>query len=282
MFSYRHAFHAGNHADVLKHIVLLALVRHLHHKDTACWLVDTHAGGGWYELDGAAARKKGEFATGIGSLQDMDPAGLPEALADYLEQVRDFNPSGRLLRYPGSAALLAETMRPQDRLRLFELHPAEIEVLRSRLPDSRRIRAERADGFAMLRAILPPPPRRALVLIDPPYEDKGDYRKVRQVLRDALERFATGVYAIWYPRVRRHESERMAAALQQMVGRDWLHVSLDIDAPPATGPGLYGSGMFVVNPPWTLPASLSPVLPILVDRLGRTPAAKWAREHRIR
>lgn len=282
MFSYRHAFHAGNHADVLKHIVLLALVRHLHRKDAACWLVDTHAGGGWYELSDPAARRKGEFTGGIGALWDADPAGLPEALADYLGQVHAANPSGRLLRYPGSPALLAATMRPQDRLRLYELHTTEIEVLRSRLPDSRKIKAERADGFTALRAILPPPQRRALVLIDPSYEDKNDYRRVRQTLRDALERFATGVYAIWYPRVRRHESERMAAALQQMVGNDWLHVRLDVDAPPPDGLGLYGSGMFVVNPPWTLPATLEPVLPILVERLGRSRAAGSALEHRIR
>lgn len=173
-------------------------------------------------------------------------------------------------------------MRPQDRLRLYELHPTEIEVLRSRLPDNRRIRTERADGFTALRAILPPPSRRGLVLIDPSYEDKNDYRRVRQTLRDALERFATGVYAIWYPRVRRHESERMAAALQQMIGQDWLHAWLDVDAAPADGLGLYGSGMFVVNPPWTLPTALEPVLPVLVDRLGRSRAAGSGLDHRIR
>lgn len=282
MFSYRHAFHAGNHADVLKHVVLLALLRYLHRKDGACWLFDTHAGGGWYDLSAAATRGRGESAGGIGALWEMDPASLPEALADYLGQVRDFNPSGRLLRYPGSPALLEAAMRPQDRLRLYELHPTESELLRSRFPDTRRVRAERADGFAALRAVLPPPQRRALVLIDPSYEDKNDYRRVRQTLRDALERFATGVYAIWYPRVRRHESAHMAGALQQLVGQDWLHVRLDVDAPPADGFGLYGSGMFIVNPPWNLPASLEPVLPLLVDRLGRGPAAAWALEHRIR
>src|SRR5690606_17426330 len=128
MFSYRHAFHAGNHADVLKHVVLLALLRHLQRKDAACWLVDTHAGAGWYELASAAARKRDESAGGIGALWDEDPAGLPEALADYLARVHEFNPDGRLLRYPGSPALLEATMRPQDRLRLYELHPTEIEI----------------------------------------------------------------------------------------------------------------------------------------------------------
>jgi 23S rRNA (adenine2030-N6)-methyltransferase len=282
MFSYRHAFHAGNHADVLKHVVLLALVRHLHRKEGGCWLVDTHAGAGWYELSDAAARKNREFEGGIGAFADDDPAGLPEALADYLAQVRAFNGGGPLLRYPGSPALLAATLRAQDRLKLYELHPTEAGILGGRFPHSRRIRVEKADGFAAPRAILPPPSRRALVLIDPSYEDKDDYRRVRRSLAEALERFATGVYAIWYPRVRRRESEGMAAALKQMVGEDWLHASLDVDAPPAGGHGLYGSGMFVVNPPWTLPGSLEPVLPILASRLGRGPGAGWGLEHRIR
>jgi 23S rRNA (adenine2030-N6)-methyltransferase len=281
MFSYRHAFHAGNHADVLKHVVLLALVRYLHRKEAACWLVDTHAGAGWYELTDAAARKNDEFESGVGAFRDDDPAGLPEALADWLAQVRTFNPDGGLLRYPGSPALLAATLRPQDRLKLYELHPTEIEVLRDRFPRTRRVSVERGDGFAALRAILPPPPRRALVLIDPSYEDKNDYRRVREALRDALGRFATGVYAIWYPRVRRRESERMPAVLKDLVGQDWLHASLDVDAPP-DGPGLYGSGMFVVNPPWSLPASLGPVLPLLASRLGRGSAGRWSLEHRIR
>ena len=282
MFSYRHAFHAGNHADVLKHVVLLALVRHLQRKEAACWLVDTHAGAGWYELSGPAARKNDEFAGGIGAFWGDDPAGLPEALGDYLAQVRAFNPDGRLLRYPGSPALLAATMRAQDRLKLYELHPSEIEVLRGRFPQSGQVRSERADGFVAPRAILPPPPRRALVLIDPSYEDKNDYRRVRNTLRDGLRRFATGVYAIWYPKVRRRESEGMAAALQNLVGQDWLHASLDVDAPPANGPGLYGSGMFVVNAPWSLPASLEPVLPLLASRLGRGRGAGWSLQHRIR
>ncbi len=282
MFSYRHAFHAGNHADVLKHVVLLALLRHLHRKETACWLVDTHAGAGWYELSAPAARGKGEFAGGIGALWDEDPAGLPAALADYLAEVRRFNPTGPLLRYPGSPALLEATMRPQDRLRLYELHPTESGILRSRFPDTRRVRAERADGFLAPRAVLPPPTRRGLVLLDPSYEDKNDYRRVRQALHDAMERFATGIYAIWYPRVRRHESERMAAALQQAVGRDWLHAYLDVESPPPDVFCLYVSGIFVVNPPWTLPANLEAVLPVLADRLGRDAGAGWSLEHRIR
>ena len=282
MFSYRHAFHAGNHADVLKHVVLLALVRHLQRKDGACWFVDTHAGAGWYELSGAAARRNEEFAGGIGAFWAEDPGELPQALGDYLARVHDFNPDGRLLRYPGSPALLGATLRAQDRLRLYELHPTEIDVLRGRFPQSRRIRVERADGFVAPKAILPPPSRRALVLIDPSYEDKNDYRRVRGTLRDALARFATGVYAIWYPRVSRRESEGMAAALQDLAGQDWLHARLDVGAPPADGRGLYGSGMFVVNAPWSLPASLEPVLPMLADRLWRGAGAGWRLEHRIR
>lgn len=282
MLSYLHAFHAGNHADVLKHVVLLALVRYLQRKETGCRFVDTHAGSGGYVVDAPALRGRGEAAGGIGVLWPGDAASQPAALADYLELVGRFNPDGALRHYPGSPQLLQALLRPQDQLRLYELHPREFERLHARMDGDRRVRAEHADGLAALRAVLPPPTRRGLVLIDPPYEDRDEYAQVLRALTEARTRFATGVCAVWYPRISRPESRRLPELLRETAGRDWLHAWLDVDGPQDEGPGLHGSGVFIVNPPWTLPASLEPVLPTLAARLARDGAGRWGIEHDIR
>jgi 23S rRNA (adenine2030-N6)-methyltransferase len=175
MLSYRHGFHAGNHADVLKHLVLVQLTRYLGQKEKAFWYVDTHAGAGAYALDSAQAAKLAEHREGIGRLWGRKD--LPLALGDYLGLVRAANPDGRLKVYPGSPALALSTMRVQDRLRLFELHSREVLRLRENFQDSgKRVLVEESDGFAALKALLPPPPRRALVLIDPPYEERRGLR----------------------------------------------------------------------------------------------------------
>ena len=269
MFSYRHGFHAGNHADVLKHIVLVQLLRQLAAKDKPFWFVDTHAGAGAYALDEGFAAKKGEYETGITRLWSVDKP-LP-AIAEYLEQVRAMNPDGKLRHYPGSPQIALQMTREQDRLRLFELHSTEGRVLQGYFAGSagKRVTVQPTDGFANLKSVLPPPPRRALVLIDPSYEDKEDYKRVTQTMRDALERFATGTYAIWYPQVSRRESHDLPDKLQRMAPGDWLHVWLKVSAPPADGFGLYGSGMFIFNPPWKLETALRPVLPLLVKLLGQ-------------
>jgi 23S rRNA (adenine2030-N6)-methyltransferase len=190
MFSYRHAYHAGNHADVLKHFVQVQLHQYMNQKDTAYTYIDTHSGAGVYALDSAQAVKSGEYLEGIARLWERDD--LPAPLADYVKLVRAMNPSGRLRYYPGSPYVAEQVARPEDRLRLFELHPADTRLLvenfrkleahkaeqgeRSR---GRRILIEHADGFQALKSLLPPPSRRALVLIDPPYEVKLDYKHVR-------------------------------------------------------------------------------------------------------
>lgn len=278
MFSYRHAFHAGNHADVLKHVVLVQLLRHLATKDSAFWVIDTHAGAGVYALDGEWANKRGEYADGIGRLWKL--AHVPEPVADYLAIVRSMNPDGQLRRYPGSPLIALNLMRAQDRLRLFELHPNEHLVLAKTIEDAgrdarRRTLVDAADGFTKVQSVLPPPPRRGLVLIDPSYEDKLDYRRVGSTLRDALTRFATGCYAIWYPQVRRREPAELVRKLTRMPGTRWLHVSLAVRAPSPDGLGLHGSGMFVVNPPWTLEAAMRASLPWLSDVLGQDDGAHW-------
>ncbi len=268
MFSYRHGFHAGNHADVLKHFVLVQILGHLAGKRKPFYFVDTHAGAGNYSLSSEFAAKNSEFETGIGRLWDRKD--LPAALNEYLAQVRAVNRDGRLRFYPGSPQIALQMTRPQDRLHFFELHSTESAVLQAYFSAAdKRISVRASDGFAGLKSMLPPPSRRGLALIDPSYEDKGDYRKVADAMRDALTRFATGIYAVWYPLVRRGESQHLADELQQLTDGDWLHVSLKVAAPPEDGFGLYGSGMFVFNPHWKLEATLREVMPTLARTLSQ-------------
>ncbi|MCL4774823.1 MAG: 23S rRNA (adenine(2030)-N(6))-methyltransferase RlmJ [Burkholderiaceae bacterium] len=279
MFSYRHAFHAGNHADVLKHVVLVQLLRHLAQKDTPFWVIDTHAGAGLYALDGEWAARRSEFADGIRRLWQR--ADAPAPVAHYLDAVRAANPDGVLRHYPGSPFVALGHLRAGDRLRLFEMHPNEVRVLAGNVAAAgrdaaRRTRVHAGDGFAGLKALLPPPSRRALVLIDPSYEDKRDYARVAATLRDALGRFATGCYAIWYPQVQRRESAELPRRLARMPGLRWLHATLTVRAPSADGLGLHGSGIFVVNPPWTLERALRAALPWLADTLAQDAAAGWS------
>ncbi len=291
MFSYRHGFHAGNHADVLKHLVLIQLLKYLNQKDAPYMMIDTHAGAGVYALDSEYATKNAEFETGIAPLWDRDD--LPPAVADYVGLVKSLNPSGKMRHYPGSPYCENEVLREQDRLRLFELHPADSKLLadnfrkleahaaaQGQRPTARgkRVMIERSDGFAALKALLPPPSRRALVLIDPPYEDKGDYRAVVDAVSDGLRRFATGVYAIWYPVLNRNESRQMPERLKKLPSNGWLNVTLSISSPSPDGFGLRSSGMFIHNPPWTLEATLREVMPYLVDVLGRDGGANFTIE----
>lgn len=281
MLSYRHAFHAGNHADVLKHAVVVQLLDYLTQKDKPFWYVDTHAGAGLYALDHAYAQKKSEFETGIGPLWRASAAGtaLPGLLEAYLEQVRELNPDGALKHYPGSPWLAWQMLRDPDRLRLFELHSTEIQVLRDNFRGAgRKVMLYDGDGFTGIKAILPPPPRRALVLIDPSYEDKQDYARTLDTLKAGLERFATGMYAIWYPEVQRRESTQLPAQLKRLPLKSWLHVTLTVKHPVEGGLGLHGSGMFIVNPPWTLKAALQDAMPTLVDLLGQDDGARFTLE----
>ena len=280
MFSYRHAFHAGNHADVLKHSVLVHLVQYLRKKEKPFLVIDTHAGAAVHDLTGTFARKNAEFETGIGRLWQRKI--LPAALTDYVALVRAANSSPELLTYPGSAQIAYQMLRKQDRLRVFELHTTEsrhlLEHFRHTAP---RAIARAEDGFAGLRALLPPPSRRGLVLIDPSYEDKADYQRVIVALRDAQQRFATGTYAVWYPIVKRRESQDYADRLKRVALADWLDVSLTVKSQPEDGFGLYGSGMFIINPPWTLPRMLGEIMPFLVGILGQDASAGFTLQSRI-
>ncbi len=291
MFSYRHAFHAGNHADVFKHVALVAILRHLTQKDTPLWVIDTHAGAGLYRLDGEWADTSGEATQGVfklaqvlGPQETIDGQPLAPAIADYLELVRGFNRGGQLRVYPGSPFLTQRVLRTEvrDKLKLFELHPSDSKALAghiAQLEAGRQVTMDRADGFEALKALLPPPSRRALVLMDPSYEIKSDYGKVVAALKDSLHRFATGTYAVWYPVIPRpeaHELPRKLKTLANQSRKPWLHATFAIgqdDAPAVPGeprrPGLLASGFFVINPPHTLKPALQAALPQLLQALGR-------------
>ena len=285
MFSYRHAFHAGNHADVLKHMVLIAIMRHLAQKDTALTVFDTHAGAGLYRLDGDYAETSGEAAEGFLRLIAAKP--LPNALApviqDYLDLVASFNTAGSHKIYPGSPFIVQSLLRERDKLKLFELHPTDAKTLSAnvaQLAAGRQVAVLREDGFEGLKKFLPPPARRALVLSDPSYEIKTDYARVLAMVADSLTRFATGTYAVWYPLIPRpeaHDVPRKLKTLAAKAGKAWLNASLTVksskltanDAGEVIRPGLPASGMFVINPPHTLKAALGLALPQLAKLLGQ-------------
>lgn len=277
MLSYRHAFHAGNHADVLKHLVLVQLARYLGQKDKPFWYVDTHSGAGVYALDSGYAAKLAEYKSGIGRLWERND--LPVSLAEYMAVVRQLNPDRTLRAYPGSPYFALSTLRDRDRLRLFELHSRDVRLLQENFQaEGKRVVIEAGDGFAGLKALLPPPPRRALVLIDPSYEEKQDYERVFHSLKEALVRFPGGTYALWYPQLTRLESHDLPQRLKRLPAKAWLHVALRVNTPNKDGFGMHGSGIFVLNPPWTLHATLQGVMPYLADVLGLDAGAGYTLE----
>ena len=283
MLSYRHAFHAGNHADVLKHFLLVELIGYFSQKETPFWYVDTHAGAGVYALDVGYATKLSEHIEGIGRLWSRQD--LPESLARYVNLVRELNADGKLRAYPGSPWIAQRLLRPQDRLRLFELHSSDSALLQDNFralgaTAQRRAIIAPTDGYAGLKAILPPLPRRGLTLIDPSFEDKRDYNTVVVALKDALVRFATGTYMLWYPQLSRADSHRLPTILKTLPVKSWLHVSLSVSLPAEDGFGMHGSGLFILNPPWTLYKTLQEVMPYLVKALGQDAGAGFVLEQR--
>jgi len=277
MLSYRHGFHAGNHADVLKHVAMVAVLRMLTRKDKPVFVLDTHAGAGMYSLEQGFAVRNAEFRNGIAMLWERND--LPEPVADYLDQVRAVNADGVLRNYPGSPRIALGVLRPQDRLRLFELHSTERLILAEQFAEGgRRVTVTAGDGFAGVKALLPPPSRRGLVLIDPSYELASDYRAVTAALRDGLQRFATGTYAVWYPLLQRRESIQLPDNLRRAAGADWLDIALQVKAPSAEGVGLHGSGMFIVNPPWKFSEQMRGIMPWLTRALAQDATASFRLE----
>ncbi|HQS38412.1 MAG TPA: 23S rRNA (adenine(2030)-N(6))-methyltransferase RlmJ, partial [Methylotenera sp.] len=251
MLSYRHAFHAGNHADVLKHYVLSLVLAYTAQKDKPYWYIDTHAGAGLYSLSEGYSTKNAEHTEGIDKL--LAAKNLPESLANYVAQIQSLT-TGTAKAYPGSPAIAEHYARADDKMRLFELHPNDYKILCENFQGlGKQVKIDMQNGFSGIKACLPPPPRRAVVLIDPPYEDKQDYDHVVTCIKDSLKRFSNGTYIVWYPILQREEPDEMLDSLYALDVPDWLHVSLTIHAPSEEGFGMHGSGLFIINPPWTLP-----------------------------
>ena len=278
MLAYRHAFHAGNHGDVLKHLVLMRVLQHMNLKDKGWRYVDTHAGAGGYALGGTYARQKAEYAEGIGRLWARED--LPPELAEYVNLVRSLNGDGTTLKqYPGSPLIAQALMRPQDQLRLFELHPTDHRILASAFAGDASVEVRMADGFEALKSQLPPPTRRGLVLIDPSYEGERDYARVVATLREALGRFADGTYLVWYPQVGKLGSRELPRKLQALAPKGWLHARLTVAPSDGRGFGMVGSGVFVINPPFTLHDSLKTLLPVLAQALAQIEQPQWLLDH---
>ncbi|AFN35739.1 23S rRNA (adenine(2030)-N(6))-methyltransferase RlmJ [Taylorella equigenitalis] len=287
MFSYRHAFHAGNHADVLKHFTLIHIINYFNKKDSPYWVIDTHAGAGIYDLTSEWANTKAEYVTGIKALWN---ANLPYELKEYVQYIKDFNEvepnkgPESLTAYPGSPWIALEFIRDTDKLKLFELHPTEIDILKNNLSFDelqlkRQIQINFLNGFQGLIGLLPPSTKRAIVLIDPSYEDKTDYKSVIRSIKESLKRFKTGCYLIWYPLVQRAEVHDMLRHLKNLPETKWINAQLTISKPPKDGYGLYGSGVFVINPPYTLLNSLEINLPALKQHLGIKGESSFLLEH---
>lgn len=274
MLSYRHAFHAGNYADVLKHYVFWQVLEYYRSKDKPFLVIDTHAGAGLYDLGDEAARKNHEYRQGIARLRAN--ANLSPTLRRFLQTLDASLPQQGL--YPGSPWLAAHLLREHDRLHAYELHPRDHEHLAANLAHYRlgkRLRISRDNGFKGLIGELPPLERRAVILIDPPYEDKNDYQQVFTALIRAQKRFAQGCYIVWYPALQNPWSAAFAEELAQDFGDNYLHVRLDVRAPSADGFGMHGSGLFILNPPWTLAGTLETTLPELLALLRQDASAHY-------
>lgn len=276
MLSYRHSFHAGNHADVLKHIVLMLILENLKLKDKGFYYLDTHAGVGRYQLSSDEAEKTGEYKEGIGRLWER--TDLPQEISHYVDLIKHLNFGAKALRYyAGSPLIAAQLLRPQDRALLTELHPRDFPLLRNNFKEFKNVSVKCDNGFQQLKATLPPKERRGLVLIDPPYELKEDYDLVVKATEEGYKRFATGTYAIWYPVVLRQQTKRIFKGLQASGIRKILKIELAV-RPDSDQRGMTASGMAVINPPWTLENQMKAILPYLVKTLVPEGTGSWTVE----
>lgn len=271
--NYRHGYHAGNFADVLKHAALTRILIHLREKETPFRVIDTHAGAGGYDLQGEQAVRTGEWRGGIGKLLEQPPIGQAGALlAPYLEIVRGENPiNGPLKFYPGSPLIVRSLCRADDRMIFCELHPEERASLRQHAGNDRRVKISELSGWTALKALLPPPERRGLVLIDPPFEQEGEFERMAEGLGEAHRRFASGVYLLWYPVKDITETRDFTKRLKRLEIPKILQIEFQVAAPRADAP-LSACGLIAVNPPWKFEADMRAILAVLAVSLQRNVA----------
>ncbi|WP_338608461.1 23S rRNA (adenine(2030)-N(6))-methyltransferase RlmJ [Pelagibacterium nitratireducens] len=266
--NYRHAFHAGNFADVVKHIILTRILAYLMRKEAAFRVIDTHAGVGLYDLLGDQAGRTGEWREGIARLMAAElPEPVAGLVAPYLAAVAAQNPDGQLRHYPGSPFITRHMLRDQDRLMALELHPADAEALRENFAGDIQTRVTQLDGWAAIGTHLPPKEKRGLVLVDPPFEVKGEFERMTQALVKAHARWPGGTYAFWYPIKDPRDVQSYAKALRATSIAKILRLELTIRL-PSTPPRLHGTGMAVVNPPFVLEEEMRTLLPILAGLLA--------------
>ncbi len=279
--NYRHIYHAGNFADVVKHAVLTLVIERLKLKDAPFRVIDTHAGIGGYDLGSQAAQKTGEWLTGIGRLIgfDVEPLPAPAAalLAPYLDAVRALNPPGEIIRYPGSPRLARALLRPQDRLIANELHPQDAVSLRGAFARDKLTQVMELDGWVALKAQLPPKERRGVILVDPPFEAPGEHDRLVEALEEGARRFATGIYLLWYPikdvaQIRAFKRRLAATALPKLMCLELMVRE------PRDPRQLNGSGLVILNPPYELDAALAVLMPVLVNRLAIEGSGRWSHE----
>lgn len=263
--NYRHAFHAGNFADVVKHATLARIVAYLKQKPAAFRVIDTHAGTGFYDLTGPEASRTGEWRSGIGALMDaMLAPEVRDLLALYLDTVAAFNRNG-LTQYPGSPTLVQAWLRDDDRLTACEAEPTAAQALGQSMRRDRRIRAVEIDGYTALNAYVPPKERRGLVLVDPPYEQPDEFTRLAEALANAHRKWPTGIYLVWYP----IKDDRAQSFTRGMVRSGIPRILLaELELGSGDPARLGGSGLLIVNPPWTLEGELKTLLPALAAVLS--------------
>ena len=281
--NYRHAFHAGGFADVIKHIVLVRILTYLHDKPAAFRVIDTHAGAGVYDLTADEARRGGEWLTGIARVMQarFSEKTMP-LVAPYLDIVRAFNPQRDLKAYPGSPLIARALLRPQDRLTACEVEPKARKSLVDALRRDPQARVVDLDGWTALPAFVPPNERRGLVLIDPPYEQKDEFERIAEGFAQAFGKWPTGCYLLWYPVKSRRATDGLARHVADVAGAcapagKCLRLEFSV-APQAAEPGLTSAGLLIVNPPWTLAGELRAILPELEKPLGRGGAGRFRLE----
>lgn len=265
MLSYRHAFHAGNFADVLKHSVLTLVLDYMTRKEKGFHYIDSHSGAGMYQLTDEFSQKTGEYKNGIEKIINDESA--PESLETYLSLINSLNINDDLTVYPGSPGIAKAFMRRQDSTHLFELHPTDIQHLEDFCYRSKKVFIKQSDGYQGVLGLLPPPSRRGVVLIDPPYELKEDYYKAVQTIIKAYSKFATGTYILWYPVVKRSYIDQMEKDFTRSAVKNVLQVEFCMEA-DTEAYGMTGTGLFIVNPPWQLASQLEQIIPYLKNKLG--------------
>jgi 23S rRNA (adenine2030-N6)-methyltransferase len=265
--NYRHAYHAGNHGDVLKHVVLTRLLAHLNGKEKPYRVIDAHAGIGLYALDGIEAEKTREWEGGVGKMTAPFAPEIEALLAPWRAILASFNFDGGLRHYPGSPEIAARMMRQGDRMTANELHPEDSETLAAHFRRDRQVKVTSLDAETCVKATLPPPERRGLILIDPPYEQRDEAARAVRTLAAGLNRFATGIFMLWYPVKANGDGETCLEAAKALGVPGTLMAELRIREVFKQG-GLAGSGVIIVNAPWKLDEELALILPALADRLG--------------